>query len=31
MSEINNKQVDNAEDIDIVMPVYNLLEYSDSY
>ena len=31
MSEINNKQVYNAEDIDIVMPVYNLLEYSDSY
>ena len=23
ISEINNKQVDNAKDIDIVMPVYN--------
>ena len=23
--EINNKQIDNARDIDIVMPMYNLL------
>ena len=23
--------VDNAEDLDIVMPMYNLLEYNDSY
>ena len=23
--------VDNAEDLDIVMPMYNLLEYSDNY
>ena len=30
ISEINNTQVDNAEDIDIVMPMYNLLEYSDN-
>ena len=30
-SEINNTQVDNAEYIDIVMPMYNLIEYSDSY
>ena len=22
---------DNAEDLDIVMPMYNLLEYSDNY
>ena len=29
--EINNKKVDNAKDIDIVMPVYNLIEYSDNY
>ena len=31
MSEINNAQVDNAKDIDIVMPMYNLIEYSDNY
>ena len=23
--------VDNAEDLDIVMPMYNLLEYNDGY
>ena len=26
ISEINNTQVDNAKDIDIVMPMYNLVE-----
>ena len=31
MSEIKNTQVDNAEDIDVVMPIYNLKEYSDNY
>ena len=31
ISEINNTQVDNAKDIDIVMPMYNLTEYSDNY
>ena len=31
ISEINNTQGDNAKDIDIVMPVYNLIEYSDNY
>ena len=31
ISEINNTQVDNAKDIDIVMPVYDLIEYSDIY
>ena len=31
ISEINNTQVDNARDIDIVMPMYNLIEYSDNY
>ena len=31
ISEINNIQIDNAEDIDIVMPMYNLIEYSDNY
>ena len=31
MSEINNMQIDNAKDIDIVMPMYNLIEYSNNY
>ena len=31
ISEINNTQVDNAKDIDIVMPMYNLIEYKDNY
>ena len=31
ISEINNTQVDNANDIDIVLPIYNLIEYSDNY
>ena len=31
ISEINNTQVDNAKDIDIVMPMNNLIEYSDNY
>ena len=31
ISEINNTQVDNAKDIDIVMPMYNLIECSDNY
>ena len=30
-SKIDNTQIDNAEYIDIVMPVYNLIEYSDNY
>ena len=28
---MNNTQIDNAKDIDIVMPMYNLIEYSDNY
>ena len=31
ISEINNTPIDNAKDIDIVMPMYNLIEYSDNY
>ena len=31
ISEINNTQVDYATDIDIAMPMYNLIEYSDNY
>ena len=30
-SEINNTELDNVKDIDIVMPMYNLIEYSDHY
>ena len=31
ISRINNKDIDNAQDIDIVMPMYNLIKYSDNY
>ena len=31
ISKINNNLINNAEDLDIVMPMYNLLEYSDNY
>ena len=31
ISETNNIQIDNAKDIDIVMPMYNLTEYGDNY
>ena len=31
ISRINNKDIYNAQDIDIVMPMYNLIEYSDNY
>ena len=31
LSEINNTQIDNPKDIDIVMPMYNLIEYSNNY
>ena len=31
ISEISNTQVDNTKDIDIVMPMCNLIEYSDNY
>ena len=30
ISKINNTQIDNAEYIDIVMPLYNVIEYSDN-
>ena len=30
MSEINNAQIDNGKGVDIVMPMYNLIEYSDN-
>ena len=31
ISEKNNIQIDNAKDIDIVIPMYNLTENSDNY
>ena len=31
ISEINNTQIDNCKDIDIIMPMYNLIEYSYNY
>ena len=31
ISKINNILIDNAEDLDIVTPMYNLLEYSKNY
>ena len=30
-TEINNTEIGNPKDIDIVLPMYNLIEYSDSY
>ena len=29
--EINDEHVDTAENLDVVMPMYNLIEYSDNY
>ena len=31
ISEINNSKADSAKEIKVVMPVYNLTEYSDNY
>ena len=31
ISKINNAFIDHAEDLDIAMPVYNLLEHSGNY
>ena len=31
ISEINNSQIDNSKDLDVVIPMYNLIEYSDYY
>ena len=31
ISEINNTHVDNAKDIDIVLPMYNLIKYRNNY
>ena len=31
ISKINDTEIDNSQDTDIVMPMYNLVEYSDDY
>ena len=31
ISKINGVKINNAEDLDVVMPMYNLLEYSQNY
>ena len=31
ISKINGIKIDNAEDLDVVMTMYNLLEYSKNY
>ena len=31
ISKINGIKIDNAKDLDVVMPMYNLLEYSKNY
>lgn len=31
VSEINNIQIDNVKDLNIVKPMYHLIEYSDNY
>ena len=31
ISKFNGEQIDNAEDLNVVMPMYNLLEYSKNY
>ena len=31
MGETNNAQINNASDINVVMKIYNLIEYSDNY
>ena len=31
ITRINNTDIDNAHDIDVVMPMYKLIDYSDNY
>ena len=31
ISEINSTQVDNSKDIDVVMPIYNLIEWKGKF
>ena len=30
ISKINNTQIENAKDINVIMPIYNLIEYSNN-
>ena len=31
ISKTNNTQTDNAKDVDVVMPMYNLIVYTGNY
>ena len=31
VKHINDEHVETAENLDIIMPMYNLIEYSDNY
>ena len=31
ITHINDEHVDNADNLDLIMPIYNLIEYSDNY
>ena len=31
LTHINNEHVDNANNLDVVIPMYNLIEHSDNY
>ena len=31
VSKINNTQIENAKDIDVLIPIHNLTEYRDNY
>ena len=31
ITQINDEHVDNADNLDIIIPMYNLIEYSDNY
>ena len=31
ISRISNTQIDDAHDIDVLMPIYNLIEFSGNY
>ena len=31
ITHVNDESVDTADNLDIVMPMYNLIEYSDNY
>ena len=31
ITHINNEHVDNADNLDIIMPMYNLIEYNHNY